>query len=224
MSADTFSSRLRDAMNGRSLRSFGAGCGLSEGALRKYLSEKSEPGMAALVAMAHTANVCIEWLATGDGPKYPKIRRVADEERTPSIDQDEFVLVPARVAHIDSGHRMVESERIVDFLAFRRCWVESHALQADRLALVSARGDSMEPTIRDGFLLLVDLRQQEITADAIYVLYIGDELVAKRCQKLLTGAVKIKSDNPAYDEQVLPADQVGKLQIVGRVVWGGGWM
>jgi transcriptional regulator with XRE-family HTH domain len=71
MNSDAFSDRLREAIDGRSLRSFGADCGLSEGALRKYLAEKSEPGMSALVSMARTADVRIEWLATGDGPMRP---------------------------------------------------------------------------------------------------------------------------------------------------------
>jgi transcriptional regulator with XRE-family HTH domain len=72
MNSDAFSDRLREAIGGRSLRSFGADCGLSEGALRKYLTEKSEPGMSALVSMARTAGVRIEWLATGDGPMRGK--------------------------------------------------------------------------------------------------------------------------------------------------------
>lgn len=230
MSSDTFSDRLRNAINGRSLRSFGAECGLSEGALRKYLADKSEPGMAALVAMARAAEVRVEWLATGEGPMYSEVCRFCEEvtvnhgEQGAQINLDDYVMVLRYGVQAGAGSEPVESDQCVDFLAFRRRWVACLGLQADCLALIRAVGDSMEPTIKDGFLLLVDLRQQEIKVDAIYVLRMGHELVVKRCQKLFAGEIKMISDNPAYDEQLIPADQVGKLEIIGRVVWGGGRM
>ena len=60
--------RLRDVIDEESLASFGRRCGISEGGIRKYLNGAS-PSTEKLVAIADTANVNIEWLATGRGPK-----------------------------------------------------------------------------------------------------------------------------------------------------------
>ena len=60
--------RLRDAMGDQSGTAFARRCGISEGAIRKYLLGAS-PSTENLIAMADTANVSIEWLAAGRGPK-----------------------------------------------------------------------------------------------------------------------------------------------------------
>ena len=60
--------RLREVIGEESLASFGRRCGISEGGIRKYLNGAS-PSTENLVAMADVANVNIEWLATGRGPK-----------------------------------------------------------------------------------------------------------------------------------------------------------
>lgn len=60
--------RLREVLGNESLASFSRRCGISEGGLRKYL-EGASPSTTNLIAMADTANVNIEWLAAGRGPK-----------------------------------------------------------------------------------------------------------------------------------------------------------
>lgn len=60
--------RLKELIGNDGVASFGRRCGISEGGLRKYLGGAS-PSTANLVAMADAANVNIEWLAAGRGPK-----------------------------------------------------------------------------------------------------------------------------------------------------------
>lgn len=60
--------RLRDAIGDSSVSAFGRRCGISEGAFRKYFLGAS-PSTDALIAIADAANVSIEWLAAGRGPK-----------------------------------------------------------------------------------------------------------------------------------------------------------
>lgn len=179
------------------------------------------------IAQGH--GVLVEWLATGTGPKRlgeecdrvgesPVLYANADE-----LDR-EYVLVPRyNVQASAGGGSLVESEQVVDFLAFKSWWVRTtmHMNPAD-LVLISAMGDSMYPTIREGDLLLVDKSQRDVKDDAIYVMRLNDALVAKRLQKLYDGSIQIKSDNKQYDAQLVPHDRVGMLTIIGRVVWIGG--
>lgn len=67
-SSGDIASRIREVMNQESQASFARRCGVSEGAIRKYLLGAS-PSTENLIAMASAANVNIEWLATGRGAK-----------------------------------------------------------------------------------------------------------------------------------------------------------
>ena len=64
---DKFKVRLKAALRGSPVNAFANRSGISEGVLRKYLSGPSLPGLDKLVAIAKTAGVNIEWLATGKG-------------------------------------------------------------------------------------------------------------------------------------------------------------
>lgn len=64
-----FCARLREAIGSQSARSFSIKSGLSPAAFHKYLSGQSDPTMHVLIAIANAADVGVEWLATGKGPK-----------------------------------------------------------------------------------------------------------------------------------------------------------
>ena len=80
----------------------------------------------------------------------------------------------------------------------------------------------MDPTIRDGDLLLVDTSARRIEGSRIYVLAIGGALMVKRIQLRLDGSVVVKSDNTIYETEVVPADQTSGLNILGQVIWQAG--
>ena len=41
-------------------------------------------------------------------------------------------------------------------------------------------------------------------------------------QRTFDGSVKVKSDHPAYDDEMIAGRTSEHLEIVGRVVWTGG--
>ncbi|MBF0184293.1 MAG: helix-turn-helix transcriptional regulator [Magnetococcales bacterium] len=144
------------------------------------------------------------------------------------IVQEEFCHVPRFGVQLGSG-RLVQSEHLVDNLSFKVSWIEQvMGLDIRELALVHVTGDSMEPTLKEGDILLLDRRgftqssqQKVVRSDAIYVLLRGDELVAKRLQFGFDGSLTVQSDNPAYASQSVAAEQMIQLPIIGRVVWVG---
>lgn len=81
-----------------------------------------------------------------------------------------------------------------------------------RLSIVTARGDSMHPTIEDGDELLVDTGDRQLGRTGLFVARIDGALVVKRIERRGGGLVAI-SDNPAY-APVAAAD----IELVGRVV------
>ena len=187
--------------------------GVAKSTLQNWVEGKTDPSFEGLVRLSDAAGVSVEWLATGHSPS---------ERVLPSLDPD-FVMIPRYEVETSAGPgALMAEENVVDYMAFQAGWVR-HVLHADpqRLALITAVGDSMEPTIRAGDLLLVDIGINQVVDDAIYVIAMDDHLVVKRLQRFFGGAVSVKSDNPTYAEQTLTAENLSQAYIAGRVRWIG---
>ena len=133
-----------------------------------------------------------------------------------------FVLVPRYDLEASAGHgALTEGEHVLDYMAFQEAWVR-RSLRADpnRLALITATGDSMEPAIRSGDLLLIDCSVESIMDDSIYLVSLSDFLLVKRVQKLFRGVI-VSSDNPNYKPITLNAEEAAELHVRGRVRWIG---
>ena len=219
-----FPERLRILIPDRELRTFARKTGYSEGVLRKWLKGESFPDLDRLVRLADVAGVHVQWLATGEGQMRPG----EEPEQVAAHDVgSEFTLVPKfRVeASAGAGKSVPREEEEVGKLAFRRDWLRRKGFRSEDLAVIRISGDSMAPTIRDGALALVDRRLPHgiPKSDGIYVIQMDGDLMAKRIQMdLATGGIYIKSDNPAYSEQHLTAEEGERLYVVGRVIWVGG--
>ncbi|MBF0096163.1 MAG: LexA family transcriptional regulator [Magnetococcales bacterium] len=144
------------------------------------------------------------------------------------VHRDEYCHVPCYGMRM-GGSQLLQNEQLVDHLSFKVSWIEQvMGLDTQELALVQVTGDSMEPTLKEGDLLLLDrrgftpeARHKPAGSDAIYVLLRGQELIAKRLQFGFDGSLTIQSDNAAYAAQTVAAEQTQRVVIVGRVVWVG---
>lgn len=136
---------------------------------------------------------------------------------------DGFVLVPRFDVEASAGPgAFADREQVVDYLAFKGEWVRrTLGVDPRRLVLISAIGDSNEPTIRSGDLLLIDTSIDRIEDNAFYILALADAIVVKRVQRFLSGAVTIKSDNPAYIDETLDPEELEAINVAGRVRWIG---
>ncbi|TSK09225.1 MAG: helix-turn-helix transcriptional regulator [Geobacter sp.] len=166
------------------------------------------------------------WLLMGKGPKgegVALIRSKTVDQGRADFDEDVaygYVQVPRyEIAASAGGGAMVHSEQIVDHLAFKADWLKvSLGLSPRHVAVISVIGDSMEPYLDDGDLILVDLSVTHIENNAIYVLQFGDSLLVKRVQVKLDGEVIVKSDNPRYEPEAFHGDSAERLRVVGRMV------
>ena len=181
-----------------------------------------------LVQWAYRNEVSLDWLfCGGDGNMYDGVAEpsgsycVAPEQGVTPKELASFVQVPQYDVETGAGSgKAIHSEQIVDHLAFKETWVRRElGINPKRLVLISAIGDSMEPTLSDGDLILVSKSEDRLLDDAIYVLHFDGTLLVKRVQRLLDGSVVIKSDNAAYQPQTVQKAEVNQLSILGRVVW-----
>ena len=192
--------------------------GLPYGTLQNYI-QGGELKLSNAIALARVTGVRLEWLATGEGPMQGENPVVTAPAPMPG-----YVLLPLVEARAAAGnHGGLSSDHIVDFIAFSEVYLRQTLRRNPKnLALLTASGDSMDPTIRDGDLLLVDTSARRIETSRIYVLAIGGGLLVKRMDLRRDGSVLIKSDNPIYDAEVVPAGETGTLTVLGQVIWQAG--
>lgn len=103
---------------------------------------------------------------------------------------------------------------------FQREWLRSMMRGAiTDLFVARGEGDSMQPTILDGDIVLIDTAQKDIRQqDRIWAVSYGDLGVIKRVRRTPRGTYQLLSDNAAVPP-VECAD--GEMHVVGRVIWIG---
>lgn len=84
----------------------------------------------------------------------------------------------------------------------------------DHLAAFLVKGDSMEPTIHDGDIVVCDNLGYD-NSEGIYVVYLNGTGLIKRIQ-IGVGKIYVKSDNPKYSAIEEPLESQA-IQIVGKV-------
>lgn len=82
---------------------------------------------------------------------------------------------------------------------------------------VTVSGDSMEPTLADGDVIIVDTTRTAVDASGIYVVELGGDLLVKRVQRRMDGSLVLKSDNAAYDPEHIQPDAAHALRVLGRM-------
>ena len=83
------------------------------------------------------------------------------------------------------------------------------------LKIFRQTGDSMEPTVPVGGLVINDVKQREYPAEGIYLIKYDNHLIAKRLQKYTSEHFIIKSENLRYQEIRCTTDE---FEILGRAV------
>jgi phage repressor protein C with HTH and peptisase S24 domain len=205
--------------------------GVSPSAFRKWLRGEAEPSRERLVALADATSVSIAWLAKGEGPE-PQFQDLRRSERgvpaaattDAALDLRRFVVLPKRneAAAAGAGTPPPPNARS-EFIAFGHDWIrDTFALEPNDLLLETAVGESMQPTISDNDLLLIDVTDRKLREFGIYVLEFQGERLVKRVQRKLDGSLLLISDNAIYEAERIPPERAREVVIVGRVVWGGG--
>lgn len=86
------------------------------------------------------------------------------------------------------------------------------------LKIFKASGDSMQETITDNDLLLIDLSKTDYRNGGIFLLTINNDWYIKRLRMRLTGELDIISDNPKYPIETLKPDTTVEIKVIGRVI------
>lgn len=135
-----------------------------------------------------------------------------------------FTRIPLYDATASAGKgSYVLDESTNDSLIFKKEWIHNELHNSPgNLYLINIEGESMEPSLRPGDVVLVDHSDNTAKRDGIYVLRMGDALLVKRLQRLPGDFIRASSDNPAYEPFNIDLKKDGhEISIIGRVVWSG---
>ena len=86
------------------------------------------------------------------------------------------------------------------------------------LKIFKASGDSMQETITDNDLLLIDLSKTDYNNGGIFLLTINNDWYIKRLRLRLTGELDIISDNEKYPIETLKPETTKEIKVIGRVI------
>ena len=187
--------------------------------LNRWKSDEAEPSLSTLVKIAEVAGVSLDWLMKGVGE--PQSTQQTTEQPQPDID-DDYIYVPAYDVEVSAGHGSTcfADTAPTRHLAFRKRWVTARGLQADALAALFTKGDSMIPTIPDGAAVIIDRRRTQALDGKVYVIRIDERHYVKRVQWLIGGGLRLISDNKLYDPLDITKDDMNasNVQICGQVI------
>jgi len=183
----------------------------------RLISGAVKPTETLVLAICFAHGVNREWLEHGKGEMYA-------DSGDAAADRAGYTSVPLYSTRLAAGAGAeVYSERTVDELLFKTEWLHRELRATVRgLVAMLVQGDSMEPTLSAGDVVLIDCTVTDPHRGDIFAVRIDDSLLIKRIRKAGRDHYILHSDNDAYDDIPFPwPAPIHRAQIIGRVVWAG---
>ncbi|WP_298067793.1 S24 family peptidase [uncultured Mailhella sp.] len=133
----------------------------------------------------------------------------------------DLVMIPLVSARLAAGTGSLEtSGDVLSYFSFRQDWLCRKG-NPDKMVLMKVCGDSMEPDIRHGDMVLIDQSKNQIFGHAIYAMGINEEIYIKQVETFPGGQLVLRSRNPGYSpiHVDLHGDLAATVRVIGRVIW-----
>ena len=93
------------------------------------------------------------------------------------------------------------------------------------LRMLQVSSVDMAPYVNSGDAVMCDPRVRRIQTNGVFVFQIGDRFVVRRVQRGIKGDVRLKCDNPLFEDEVLDEAELdesalpgGRISVAGQVV------
>ena len=190
-------------MAGKQQKELAIDLGVSQPTVSDWESGRKVPSAKSTSKLADYFQVPIDYLLGRES--------VTDGPPAPSRPGSKWIPVLGKVA---AGTPIEAVEEILDYEEID----EQMASAGDYFAL-QIKGQSMEPRIKDGDVVIVRKQDDCDSGDVAVVLVNGDEATVKRIKKEPAGIMLIPS-NPSYEPKFYSNDQIETLpvKIIGKVI------
>lgn len=200
----TISERIQEAMYLNNLKQSDLveKTGISKGALSSYISGRYTPKQQNIFLISKALNVNEAWLMGNDVPM----------QRNAQVTQSGAVVIPV-LGRVAAGIPLTAAEYIIDTEEIS----QAMANDGEYFGL-QVKGDSMEPRIKNGDVVIVRKQSDADDGDLVIALVNGDDAVVKRLKKYKDGVALI-SNNPAYEPMYFCNDEIDSkpVEILGKV-------
>jgi transcriptional regulator with XRE-family HTH domain len=215
MSEQPISTRIKAVRNflGYSQKEIAQKLGCSYQAWQGYEAGNNLPG-GKILSRLNILGISIDWLLTGLGVMQTKYL---------NSDSSLPLFIPLIDTHLKSGDLPFRDRvRVLEYIPFSKEHLNKLTNQSNinDIVMLEVKGDSMEPTIKNGELVVIDLHYAHVSG-AIMALAYEDCIYVKRVHKF-PGGIDIVSDNKSFyhRHQISDAD-FNPQCIFGHVRWVG---
>lgn len=169
-----------------------------------------------ILTLARRYSLSADWLEYGT--EAPKAMSIVQRALSSVSASPEVILVPKVQAKVCAGAGSYEIEAVpVSEHPFPYQWL-SRMGTPNSMVFMDVIGDSMEPSIRDGDMVLVDQSGKSLSPHSIFAVGVEDSIFIKRVEPR-DGAVILHSDNRTYSDIELYEDELASFHVIGKVVW-----
>lgn len=176
-----------------------------------------------LINLSKALGCSMEWISHGEMGAREAAATYDATNKSP------FSLVPMveQFYHAGNGDGMNHKKdpEFLKSLSFRRDWLEYEGFDPGKLKVAMVHGKSMEPTLTEADVILVDRSDchiNSIESGKIYALTVNGSPLVKRVYRQELGGLTLESDNRSFKEISIAESDYSTIEIIGRVVWSGG--
>lgn len=160
------------------------------------------------------------WLATGDGAMALGQTSGQMSVRAAENDDPDFVSIPMVKLRLQAGVTGFQTEperRDGGTLGMRRSWIERSGFDPARLIAIQVKGDSMEPSLYEGDIVVINVADTKLVDGSVYACNYEGEAVVKRLSRD-AGMWWLTSDNTDQRKYHRKSVHGSECIVIGRVV------
>lgn len=111
-----------------------------------------------------------------------------------------------------------EYEELFISKSFLDCCYKNNTHKTNELGALHVTGDSMEPTLQTGDIVLFEMKVEKIKENSIYIVRVDEGLYIKRIRQAKDSAITLVSDNTVYADISMKKNKQDDVEILGRVL------
>lgn len=220
---DPFFERLKKASDISSQIAMAEPLNINRSAITQAKNRNAVPSKWVL-QLARRYNISPDWLEFGTGhpaslQKQAKKNTRDTVETEPAAGFSGIIFeVPKVAATVSAGGGSFEvATSAISTHPFPRQWLARMG-RPEAMVFMDVVGNSMEPSIMDGDMVLIDQAGTNLMQDQIFAVGFEDTLYIKRVERRAQTVI-LHSDNPDYSDIWISGDELDSFRVIGKVVW-----
>lgn len=203
----TTSDRIKEGMAIRNLKQADLveRTGISKGALSSYISGKYVPKQNNIYKIAKALNVNEAWLMGAD---VPMGRNMSHSTSSKGVTINVLGRVAAGLP-IEAVENIIDTEEISEEMA-----------KTGEFFGLQIKGDSMEPRIYEGDVVIVRKQEDADSGDIVIALVNGNDATCKRLTKYAGGISLVSLNSAKYEPMMFSEKEIETkpVKIIGKVI------